>query len=223
MGSTRLGSSSVERDLGVLVDNKLNMNEQSATVAKKVNRMLGCIDKGIPTRDKEVFIPLYSVLIRPHLEYCVQSWSPPYKKDVGRLERIQRKATKMIKGLGKLPCKERLRELGSFSLEKRRLKGHLYHHVEYLKGGYEEDEDSLFTRSHMEKRRGNGYELLLGRFQLDTSGKFFTMRTTSHWNNLPREVVDSLSLDTFKIQLDRVLAHLVYTVLLPRKVGADDP
>ena len=95
LGSTWLESSSVERDLGVLVDRKLNMSEQCAAA----NRMLGCIEKGITSREKEVIIPLYSVLVRPHLEYCVQFWSPPYKKDVDRLEGVQRRATKMIKGL----------------------------------------------------------------------------------------------------------------------------
>ena len=96
-----------------------------------------------------------------------------------------------------------------FSLEKRRLRGDLITMFQYLKGGYEEDGDSLFTRSHMEKTRGNGYKLCLGRFQLDTRGRFFTMRTISHWNNLPREVVDSPTLHTFKILLDMVLGHLV--------------
>ncbi|GAB0188993.1 mitochondrial enolase superfamily member 1 [Grus japonensis] len=84
LGSTWLESSSVERDLGVLVDNKLNMNKQCAAVAKQANRMLGCINKGITNRDKEVIIPLYSAFVRPHLEYCVQFWSPLYKKRCGQ-------------------------------------------------------------------------------------------------------------------------------------------
>jgi len=81
--------------------------------------------------------------------------------------------------------------------------------LQYLNSGYKEDGDSLFTRSHVVKARGNGYKLLLGRFQLDTRRKFFTMRTISHWNNLPRKVVDSPVLDTSRIWLDRVLGHLV--------------
>ncbi|PKU34263.1 rna-directed dna polymerase from mobile element jockey-like [Limosa lapponica baueri] len=173
LGSTRLGSSTVERDLGVLVDDKLNMSEQCAAVAKQANRMLGYINKSITSRDKEVIISLSACQATPGI-LCSVLVPAIQKKYVDRLERVQRKAAKMIKGLGSLPYEERLRELGLFSLEKRRLKG------------------DLTTR-----------------FQLDTRGKFFTMRTISHWNNLPREVVDSPTLDTFKIWLDRVLGHLV--------------
>ncbi|GAB0205022.1 mitochondrial enolase superfamily member 1 [Grus japonensis] len=111
LGSTWLESSSVERYLGVLVDNKLNMNQQCAAVAKKANRMLGGVNKGITSRDKEVIIPLYSALVRPHLEYCVPFWSSLCKEDVDRLERVQRRATKMIKGWGSLLYEERLRQL----------------------------------------------------------------------------------------------------------------
>ena len=134
LGSTWLESSSVERDLGVLVDRKLNMSEQWAAASKKANRMLGCIKKGITRREKEVIIPLYSALVTPHLEYCVQFWSPLYKKHVDRLEGVQRRATKMIQGLGSLPYQDRLGELGLFSLEKREAQRGSHHCVPVLKG-----------------------------------------------------------------------------------------
>ncbi|GAB0185660.1 14-3-3 protein theta [Grus japonensis] len=155
LGSTWLENSPVERDLEVLVDNKLNMSEQRAAAAKKANGLLHYI-KGITSRDKEVIIPLCSALVRPHLEYCVQFWSSPYKKDMDRLERVQRRATRMIKRLGSLPYDERPKELSLFSLEKRRLRGDLMTTFQYLKGGYKEDRDSLFTRSHVEKMRVMG-------------------------------------------------------------------
>ena len=179
------------------MDEKLDMRQQCALAAQKANCVLGCIKKGVASREREVIVPLYSGLVRPHLEHCVQAWG------------VQRRATKMIRGLEHLSYGERLRELGLFSLEKRRLWGDLTVAFQYLKGAYKQEGEWLFMRVDSDRTRGNGFKLRQGRFRLDIRKKLFTQRVVTHWNRLPKEAVDAPFMEAFKTRLGVALGSLI--------------
>jgi len=209
LGGEWLESSPEEKDLGVLVDENLSMCWQCVLAAHKVNPILGCIKRSVASRSREGILPLYSSLVRAHLEYCIQLWGPQNRKDMDVLEQVQRRAKKMIRGLEYLSYEDRLRQLRLSSPEKRRLWGDLRAAFQHLKVAYRKAGEGLFTRVCSDRTRGNISKLREVRFRLDIRKKFFTMRVVKHWNRLPREAVDAPTLEVFKARLDGALSNVV--------------
>ncbi|EMP29119.1 hypothetical protein UY3_13774 [Chelonia mydas] len=132
---------------------------------------------------------------------------PNYRKDVEKLERVQQKATKMIRVLEHMIYEERLRELGLFSLQKRKVRGGFESSLQLPEGGFKEDGADDRTRS-------KGLKLQWGRSKLDIRKNYFTRRVMKHWNALPRVVVEAPSLEIFKARLDKALAGIIYLGLV---------
>ena len=145
MGDAVLGRTTQEKDLGVTFSADMKVSEQCGIAASKGNQILGLIRRTIMYKEKQLIVPMYKAIIMPHLECCIQAWRPYRKKDIDKLERIKRRATKMIPTWRDLRYESRLLQCGLITQETRRLRGD---QIEVFKivNGYEDVDRNMFFK-----------------------------------------------------------------------------
>src|SRR6218665_2406714 len=204
MGGKVLKVSEEERDLGVIMQRSAKPSRQCAEASRKANSTLGMIRRTIVTRDKDTILRLYKSLVRPQLEYCIHVWSPHLKQDIEKLEKVQRRATKMIQGYKDLSYEERLIRCGLTTLEERRSRGDLIE--AYITGKESIQWERFFELAPNKGTRGHRYKLFKKR--KGTLGqKFFSARVVDFWNELDDSTV---SVDNVTELFKRKLGKLGY-------------
>ena len=144
MGGSNLAVTTEERDLGVLIDDQLDFDKHIRGIVNRANRMLGMIKIGFACLDKEMFMNLYPVLVRPLIEYCVQVWSPNKQKHIDLLEGVQKRATKIVPELRNMTYDKRLESLGLIRLEDRRVRGDMIETYKIMTGKEDANRDIFF-------------------------------------------------------------------------------
>lgn len=203
LGNKTLQKSSKEKDLGVTISNDLKPATHIATIAAKANSRLGVINRNIVVLSRKILLPLYLALVRPILDYGAQVWSPHQIGDIQTLEKVQRRATKLVPELSHLPYEERCSQLGIQTLKDRRTRGDMIETYKLLHGF----EDVPYTKFfHLNTNNLRGHSLKLVRpdhWTTTTKGNWFAIRTIDHWNALPESVVTAPTIATFKARYDR--------------------
>lgn len=209
-----LKSTREEKDLGVLIDDKLNFSTHMQTQVTKANRVLGVIKHTFKYLDMDTFLLLYKSLVRPHLEYATVIWSPKTKRDCDLVERVQRRATRVVESISHLPYSERLKALQLPTLLFRRQRADMIMMYKIAHGLVSLRTDShcnicdraMFTPSYAKNTRGHPYKYQIQ----DARGprtNFFPSRCTPTWNGLSARTVSSSTVNTFKGRLKEEWKH----------------
>ena len=208
LNSKNLSASNEEKDLVIYVSENFKFGNHIAKIAAKADSIVGRVKRTFTYMDKDMFNIIYKSIIRPHLEYAVQSWSPYLRKDINLLEQVQRRATSIVPELWGLSYEDRLRALGLTTLEDRRLRGDLIEVYKMTHGLNNIDYTQFFTL-HPEGQgavtRGHQLKLSLPHIRTEKRRNFFSIRVIQHWINLPAAVINSQNLNAFKTNYDNYI------------------
>ena len=209
-----------EKDLGVIIDDKLKFREHITQKVNIANRNLGLIFRTFSYRDREMFLNLYKSMVRPHIEYATQIWSIIYKKDKVIQENVQRRATRLVKCVQNKSYQERLNTfLGLPTLEYRRERADMVQVFKIMHDIDKVDKGKLFQMSECNTTRGHSLKLFKKGSRLNVRANYFSQRVVDQWNSLPECVATAPSLNAFKSRLNKIErpSLQIHPALLPNK------
>ena len=193
-----------EKDIGVVIDNKLTFENHINEKVNKANSIMGVIRRTFEFLDIKTFRLLFTSLVRPHIEYANQVWNPYLKKHIDMLENVQRRATKSIPGLSSLSYEERLHKIKIPTLAYRRIRGDMIETYKILTRKYDPEVSNFIKLREDSYTRGHKYKIYKYRPRLNVRKYSFCMRIVDQWNSLPSSVVEAKSVNSFERRLDRL-------------------
>ena len=194
----------VEKDLGIMVSQDLKPSKHVEMIAAKANRVVGVIKRNFEYLDADTVVSLHCTLVRPILEYAVQSWCPYLVKDIEELEKVQSRMTKLVPGLQDMSSEARLVKLRLPTLKLRRQRGDLIELYKILHG-YEGTDYRKFFKFKKSNTRGHKWKLEKQHINCQVRENWFTIRVINPWNELPESIVNAPTIASFKSELDKYL------------------
>ena len=207
LNNRHIDTDSKEKDLGVTFDDSLKFAQHMGQIVAKANSRLGLIRNTFTELPPKTLLPLYKSLVRPLLEYAVAVWKPHLKKDIDSLERVQRRATKLITGLKHLSYPERLKSIRLDSLQFRRRRNDMLQVFRIFRKLDNLDPTDFFAKADNSVTRGHSCKLIKPRANTHGRLQTFSHRVINDWNDLSQSTIDSNSLNTFKTALGKEWAN----------------
>nr|XP_054750193.1 uncharacterized protein LOC129255900 [Lytechinus pictus] len=192
-----------EKDLGVIVDCQLKFHQHVSSAVSKGYQLLAIMKRTFTQLTRTTLPLLFKTLIRPHLEYGSILWHSRFKEDARRIERVQRRATKLVRELKNVPYQDRLKELNLYSLLYRRRRGDMIFVHQLMHGLINLPLDHFFTKSVGRSTRGHCLKLQKEHCRLDIRSKSFSRRVIDDWNSLPESIVVLPTTESFKMHVDK--------------------
>ena len=206
INGTLLSETTTYKDLGVHVSNDMKVMHHIDICVAKANAVLGMIKRTFSYIDKDIFLMTYKTFVRPILEYCQELWSPYLAKDIDKIERVQRRATKLVPEIKELSYEERLKSLDLFTLAHRRTRGDMISMYKIMSGLYD-IEPTDFFKPNVTKTRGHKFKLYPTTSNTEIRRNFFTQRVIVPWNKIPESVILSTTVSTFKRNYDNYIKN----------------